>query len=413
MYDKNLKNASNLVKIIVFIAAAITAVWMIMQKPKMSEEMLEMYRETDFKTYGGPAADTGWNVINTGDGFLISADTASYGAGGKDAYLIKTDEKGGLVWTRTFGDAGNDTVIGLSASNDGGYIAAGGTTSWGSGEADAYIIKTDKDGELVWDKTYGGANYDYAYSICKAKSGGYFFTGYTSSFSKNPDSDVYLVKIDDKGVKTWEKTFGGASWDTGYSVIALNDGGCMLAGYTESYGSGKTDMYIVRADAKGDCIWARTFGGEREDRASAIIKTRDNNFLIAGKSGSYTARGFGWDILLVKIDMNGNSLWSKVFPAADTDAGNSVAETADKGFIITGTKRCYGICDANVLVIKIDSEGNSEWTRIFAGRSDDTAQSVCLSNAGDYVACGTTLSYGHGRGDVLLLNVSKDGEKTW
>jgi hypothetical protein len=412
MYDKNLKNSTALAKVIIFMIFAVAIAFTLIQKPKLSKELQVLLRETVFKTYGGPMAETGWNVINTGDGFLITADTASFGAGNKDVYLIKTDEKGGLIWTRTYGDAGADTGIGLCKANDSGFLTAGGTSSYGSGETDVYVVKIDKDGELIWDRTFGGTNYDYAYSISPAP-GGYILTGYTSSFSKNPDSDLYLLKINEKGEKLWEKTFGGASWEAGYSVISLRQGGYAIAGYTDSYGSGKTDMYIIRTDASGNCVWARTFGGIREDRASSIIQAKDNNLVIAGKSGSYAARGFGWDIVLIKVDLGGNSLWSRVFPAADLDAGNAVVETEDRGYIIAGTKKCYGICDSNVYVIKTDSQGNSLWARIFAGKSDDSAAGECLSPDGSITVCGTTLSYGNGRGDVLLMNIDKNGEKVW
>jgi hypothetical protein len=371
--------------------------------------MKEMLRETEFVTYGGPAAESSWNVAETAGGFLISADSASFGAGKQDAYFIRTDAMGRLESTRTYGDFGSDTAIGLCPAGDGGFISCGGTTSYGNGEADAYVMKVDGNGEMEWDAAYGGANYDYAYSAAAVK-GAYFITGYTSSFSKNPDSDVYLIKIDKKGVKAFERTFGGANWESGYSVASLDDGGCVIAGYTDSYGNGKSDMYLIRADAKGNCVWARTFGGIRDDRAYCVIKSRDNNIIISGKSGSYNARGFGWDMIVMKVDMQGNSLWSRVFPAAEVDVGMTVANTSDGGLVACGTKKCYGICDSNVYVIKMDAEGNTQWSRIFAGKSDDAATGLCVDKNGNYAVTGTTLSYGNGLGDVFLLLLDKNGE---
>lgn len=412
MYDKNLKNSTAFVRIVAAIVFAIVIAFTLLQKPKLSKELREVLRITEFKTYGGPAVETAWNVIFAEDGYLISADTASFGAGGKDVYLIKTDLSGNLLWTRTFGGTGDDAAVGICRSNDGGFIIAGGTNSFGNGETDVYVIKTDKDGELIWDRTYGGANYDYAFSIC-AVNGGYVLAGYSSSFSKNPDSDLYLIKINENGEKIWEKIFGGASWEAGYSVIALKSGGFAAAGYTDSYGQGQTDMYIIRTDADGNCVWAKTFGGIREDKASSLIQASDNNLVITGKSGSYNARGFGMDLVLMKIDLQGNSLWSRVFPAAELDAGNSVAETNDNGYIIAGTKKCYGICDSNVYVIKTDSKGNTQWSRVFAGSADDTGSAVCRDNKDGFIITGNTLSYGNGKGDVLLLNLDKKGEKNW
>ncbi|HRU40087.1 MAG TPA: hypothetical protein P5511_09430, partial [Candidatus Goldiibacteriota bacterium] len=266
MYDKNLKNSSAMVKIIAFIFFAGAIAFTLMQKPKMSKELEEYFRETSFKTIGGTLAETGYSCLSINDGFVATGDSSSFGAGGKDVYLVKTDLEGNMLWSRTYGDTGNETGVGLCASNEGGFIIAGGTTSYGSGETDAYLIKTDAEGNIIWDFPYGGPNYDYIYSVCASiDKKGYLACGYSSSYNGRKDSDAYLLKVSEDGKKEWEKTYGGESWDIFYSINPVKGGYC-LAGYTSSSGAGRTDIYVIKVDSKGDCVWAKTYGAERDDR---------------------------------------------------------------------------------------------------------------------------------------------------
>jgi hypothetical protein len=411
--QKEIKRQTALVKIIVFLVFGTVIVFTLLQKPKLTKEAEEYFREVTLRTYGGAKADAGWNILNSGDGYVAAGDTASSGQGSTDAYLIKTNYSGSLLWTRTFGDTGAESGIALCETRDNGYLMAGGSTSFGSGETDAYAVKTDKDGEKIWDMVYGGKNYDYVYSVCPATGEGYVMTGYSSSFGAGLDSDVYLIKIDEQGKKLWEKTYGGSGWDTGYSVIESGTNGYMIAGYTTSTGLGKSDMYVVKVDANGNCLWAHSYGGGREDRAVCIIRAEDGGYIVAGKSQSYTARGFGWDIILMKISEDGRELWNRPYPAAEAEIGNCLIRANNGGYIMAGTKKCYGMCDSNIYVIRTDAEGNSAWVRVFSGKNNEFANSICRAEDKGYVILGTTLSYGYGRGDIFMLKIDENGEKVW
>jgi hypothetical protein len=414
MIEKEVKNSTAVVRIIAFLVFSFVIFFTLILKPKRSPAEEQYSRDLKtLHTYGGKRADSGWNVVNAGDGYMAVGDTASYGQGSNNAYLIKTDLDGNLVWTRTFGGNGAQSGIGLCAANDNGFVIAGGSTSGGSGQADGYLVKTDKDGEQAWENYYGGDNYDYFYSVCKAVDKGYAAVGYTSSFGAGLNSDVYLVKTDDKGNKLWQKTYGGPGWDIGYSIIQSGEGGYMIAGYTTSYGAGKSDMYVIKTDADGNCVWARTYGGGREDRAVSIIQAEGGGYIIEGKSQSYVSRGFGWDLVLMKIDPLGKELWTRVYPAAEAEIGNCIAKASGGGYIAVGTKKCYGICDTNIYVIRTDAEGNSKWVRIFSGKSDEFANSVCRAQGTGYIVLGTTLSFGQGNGDIFMMKISEDGEIVW
>jgi len=163
------------------------------------------------RTYGGALADFGKSVQQTSDGgFIIAGYTYSYGEGGYDAYLIKVDSKGNEKWSKTFGGSLGDYAHSVQQTSDGGYIIAGQTNSIGAGDYDMLLIKTDSHGNEEWEKTYGGAEIDYAYSL-QQTSDGYVLVGSTSSFGI--DHDVYLIKTDSLGNEEWQRTFVG---DKGY-----------------------------------------------------------------------------------------------------------------------------------------------------------------------------------------------------
>ncbi|MBP7792832.1 MAG: hypothetical protein KA120_07205 [Candidatus Goldbacteria bacterium] len=410
MADDQIKKYSTIIKIITTIVFVFIILYVMNTKPELKKENEEYFRETKFNTCGGQLTETGWNLIKSGNNnLLIIGDTMSFGSGSKDFYLIKMDLQGDLISTRTFGDAGNDVGISLVKTKN-VYMLAGGSNSFGNGDYDVYVIAVNEDGEQLWDKTYGGVNYDFAYSIINDNEN-FVLAGYTSSFNDSLNSDGYILKINNRGKLLWQKTYGGNKWDIFYSIVK-DDDGYVAVGYTDSFGNGKTDFYAVKTDFYGNAIWSKTYGGIREDRATTIIKCNDGGFLIGGKSTSYIARGFGWDIFLVRIDDKGDTKWIKSFPASELEVGNSIIQEQDNGFVVAGIKKCYGICDSNAYVIRTDADGNTKWIRIFAGKRDDVVNSICKVKDG-YVIAGTTGSDGNGNGDVLLMKVGFDGEKIW
>lgn len=408
--NNKIKKYTVVIKTITTIIFIFLIIYVMNTKPKLSKEAEEYFREVKFTTYGGQLAETGWNVFKVEkDNFLIIGDTMSFGSNKKDFYLVKIDSLGDLIWTRTFGDEVNDVGISLAQTKN-GYFLVGGTNSFGNGDYDIYVVSIDEDGEKLWDKTYGGTNHDFAYSIINDE-GNFVLAGYTSSFNDSLNSDGYIIKINKEGKLLWQQTFGGDKWDIFYSIIKDNNG-YIAVGYTDSFGNGKTDFYAVKVDLSGNVIWSKTYGGNRDDRATTIINCHDGGFLIGGKSTSYIARGFGWDIFLVRTNNNGDIKWTKSFPASELEIGNSIIQEQDNGFVIVGIKKCYGICDSNAYVIRIDADGNTKWMRILAAKRDDFVNSICKVNDG-YVIAGTTNSYGNGNGDILLMKVGFDGEKMW
>ena len=177
--------------------------------------------------------------------------TESYGAGNKDAFLIKTDASGDSLWTKTFGGSKFDLGNSVQQTNDGGYIVTGRTASFGAGSLDVYLIKTDGNGDSLWTKTFGGSSFDLGFSVQQTTDGGYIIIGGTDSYG-NGDRDVYLIKTDVNGDLIWTKTFGGPDFDLGTSVQQITDGGYIILGGTNSFGNGDRDLLFIKADGNGN-----------------------------------------------------------------------------------------------------------------------------------------------------------------
>ena len=194
------------------------------------------------------------------------------------------------VFQKTYGGTGEDTSYSIYQTADGGYIFTGTTNSFGAGGNDVYLIRTDSIGDTLWTKAYGGTGSDHGRSVMQTTDLGYIITGYTNSFGAG-EYDVYLIKTDANGNTQWTKTYGGAVYDAGSSVIQTTDGSYIITGVTESFGAGGADLYFIKADANGNKIWTKTFGGSAADHGNSVQQTSDNGYIIAGKTESFGAGG--------------------------------------------------------------------------------------------------------------------------
>jgi len=351
--------------------------------------------------------DVGKSIQQTSDrGYIITGFTTSYGAGGRDVWLVKTDSAGNKIWDKTFGGSHWDEGYSVQQTSDGGYILTGYTSSYGAGDYDIWLIKTDAHGDKAWDRTFGGLACDISYSVRQTPDGGYIIAGWTDSYGAGWD-DVWLIKTDTSGNKLWDRTFGGADWDQGHSAQRASDGGYVIAGLTMSYGAGDSDVWLVKTDAIGNRLWDRRFGGAFDDEASSVQQTSDGGYIIAGWTDS---SGVGdYDVLLVKTDSVGNKVWNRTLGGANADRGLSVEQTSDGGFILAGSTDSYGAGYHDAWLVKIDPTGNKVWDRTFGGPGYDVGSSVQQTSDGGYIVAGYTTSHGAGSFDVWLIKTDAEG----
>jgi len=359
------------------------------------------------KAIGGKNHYGGKSLIQTSDGdYAIAGTTKSFGAGGYDVYVVKLDANGNLQWTKTIGGPESEEGNSLIRTSDGGYAIAGYTESFGAGEDDVYVVKLDANGNLQWTKTIGGKKADMGTSLIQTSDGGYAIAGYTESFGAGED-DVYVVKLDANGNLQWTKTIGGKKADAGVSLIQTSDGGYAIAGYTKSFGAGEWDVYVVKLDANGNLQWTKTIGGKKEDAGRSLIQTSDGGYAIAGTTQSFGAGE--WDVYVVKLDANGNLQWTKTIGGPESEIGQSLIQTSDGGFAIAGETYSFGAGGRDVYVIKLDANGNLQWTKTIGGENDDRGFSLIQTSDGVYVITGVTYSFGAGGADVYVVKLDRNG----
>jgi hypothetical protein len=352
------------------------------------------------KHYGGENEERGQSVQQTDDGgYIITGYTYSYGAGSFDVWLLKTDQYGNKIWDRTFGGKSADFGNSVQQTTDGGFIITG-SLSW---NRYLYLIKTDRNGNLIWEKAFEGYAEAEGKSVQQTADGGYIITGYTNSFDGD-NSDLWLIKTDGDGNKIWDRMFGGASFEYGTSVLQTSDGEYVVTGFTKSYGAGNNDIWLIKTDSDGNEIWDKTFGGADEDRCYCFQQTNDDGFILAGITYSSVSP----DVWLIKTDASGNKLWDIIFGGNCADFGFSVQQTADGGYIIVGLTESFGEYFCDVWLIKTDSDGNKIWDRTFHGLSMEYGESVQQTADGGFILTGGTFSYGNGY-DLWLIKTDDQG----
>jgi hypothetical protein len=359
---------------------------------------------TFIKIIGDEAhGEEGFHVQQTTDGGYIIVGDINY-----DIWLVKTDSVGNIVWDKTFGGTDGDHGRCVQQTTDGGYIITGFTESYGAGEFDVWLIKTDSVGNKIWDKMFGGGDDEFAYNVQQASDGGYIIVGSTRSFGYgNGYSDFWLIKTDNAGNKMWDKTFGGEDSDYGRCVQQTSDGGYIITGTTSSFDAIGYDVWLIKTDSNGDKVWDRLFGREHSDSGNYVQQTSDGGYIITGTSYSDDVNGF--DVWLIKTDSNGNKMWDKIFGREQFDEGHCVQQTDDGGYIITG--EFYYSAHSfypEVWLIKTDSNGKKMWSSYFGGYGDCWGKCVQQTTDGGYIIVGFAQYY-EGDGDAFLIKTNENG----
>lgn len=359
------------------------------------------------KTFGGVSNDAAYSVKQTSDGgYILVGETSSFGAGNSDVWLIKTNYVGDTLWTKTFGGNSFDFGYSVKQITNGGYILTGWTRSFNTMlDYDVWLINLDSNGNTIWTKRFGGNYQDGANSVDQTLDGGFIITGFTESFGVG-GSDVWLIKTNSSGDTVWTKTFGGINNDFGSAVRQTSDGGYIITGYTESFGAGARDVWLIKTDILGNLQWSQTFGGNLDDRGFSSLETSDGGYIVTGFTESFGSGGS--DVLLIKTDINGNPLWYKTYGGVFDDGGYAIIQTSDGGFMISAHTASFGTGGGAVWMIKTDEFGDSLWTRIFNGGGFDRAFSVQQTTDYGYIITGSTSSFGAGGYDVWLIKTTPD-----
>ena len=310
-----------------------------------------------------------------------------------------------IQWEKTYGSPSPGSSYFVQQTNDGGYIATGVIFLTGGADPEVFLVKTDSAGNQIWSQTYGGATpFDCGYCVQQTNDGGYIIAGIYHGYG------LWLIKTDANGTQQWNQIFTSLTIDTAYSVQQTTDNGFVLVGgYT--YAPGPPDVWVIKTDSVGNLQWDKKLGGGATDYGRDIRQTSDGGYIVVGYTNSF---GAGQDdVYLLKLDGSGNIIWSKTFGGNNNDHGNSVRQTSDGGYILTGYTWSFGAGQADIYVLKTDSSGNTIWTQTYGGVADDEGNSIRQTPDGGYILCGTTQSYGSGGVDVYLIKLNSSGVKEW
>jgi hypothetical protein len=356
------------------------------------------------RTYGGQYGDGAWSLHDTDDGgYIFTGYTSSLGQS-SDLWLVKTDSQGYMQWNKTFVGSEEDVGYFVEQTADGGYIVTGCTKSYGMGEERLWLLKTDSNGSKEWDHTFGGfvsSSGDGGWAVDQTVDEGFIVTGYTTSEGAG-GKDLWLIRTDPAGNMQWEKIFGGPKDDVGMSVVQTRDGGYIVAGRTASFRSGDDDIWLLKVDPQGGEQWNMTFGEQKDDVALQVIELKDG-YALTGRTESVDSGGN--KAFLLKTDLHGKKLWERSY--GQDSSGISLQQTDDGGFIIAGSMNSP-VTGKDAMLIKTDPNGKEQWIMPLGGPGKEIGTSVVESLDGGYVMAGITNSFGVGAEDAWLVKVRQE-----
>jgi hypothetical protein len=321
-----------------------------------------------------------YEAKQTNDGGFVAT-----GWRGKNICLIKTNASGDILWSKTFGESNDAIALSMDLTFDGGFIIAGVIYDTFQQGGSIYLIKTDSQGDTVWTRKLGGKGNEQARCVHQTIDGGYIISGESDSFSTG-DADMYIIKIDSKGTVEWSRTIGGIKDDICYSILQTQDSGFVAVGTINAY-SPNSDIVIIKMNSIGDTLWTKTYGGSSQDIGFEIISTFNHGFAITGSTGSF---GSSDRAFLFKTDSLGNSKLFKMYGGINSSSYSySFCQTADSGYVLAGLTNGFGAqLRVAPLVIKLNGNGDTLWSAIYNETSSSLIFSITQTFDGGYITCG-------------------------
>ncbi|MCK9289988.1 MAG: T9SS type A sorting domain-containing protein [Bacteroidales bacterium] len=398
------------------------------------------------KSLGGSSYDLANSIWQTTDGGYIVAGYSysndgdvSGNHGESDYWIVKLDDTGTILWQKSLGGSDWEEANSIQQTSDEGYILAGfsysndGDVSGNHGEGDIWIVKLDSNGDIQWQKTLGGSQDEWLYSMQQTTDGGFIVSGYSYSndgdVSENHgDSDYWIIKLSADGTIQWEKSYGGSEGDYATEIQQTSDGGFIVAGVSYSndgdvsVNKGEGDVWIVKLDQNGTIQWEKSYGGSGDDYATSIQQTPDGGYIFGGNSSSNDGDVSGnqgdYDYWVVKLNATGDIQWQKSFGGSNFDQLTVIRQTLDGGYLAAGESFSD---DGDVIgnhgnndywVIKLDESGNIEWQKTLGGSYPDGAYDMQLTADGGYILAGNSwsndgdVSGNHGYGDFWIVKLT-------
>lgn len=361
------------------------------------------------QTYSLPFShEFGRAVLQSDDGFLITAGfSKSFGDENYDFAMTKLDDRGNRIWSHTYNYDLVDICRSVVQTPDGGFILCGSTETNEVYSSELVLLKTDSLGTQEWVRSIGGNEGDWGNHIENTSDGGWIASGGTWSWGQGM-ADYYLVKFDSLGGQQWFRTFGLSANDVGTSCGQTSDGGYFIAGFSDFSGVGLEwyRCYLVKTNNQGNLLWETNFSGEGYSQCYSARQTSDGGFVLAGLTGPQQFDPY--DVYVVKTDSQGNTEWEHTYGGEGEDIAYSISQTSDGGYIITGSSFSFGIGEIDVYVLKIDSCGVLEWEKIYGYYLGNRGYDIVQTNDGGYFLCGETYLLSPNYTDLYAVSISSE-----
>ena len=300
-----------------------------------------------------------------------------------------------VTWAKSYGGHQYDVAYSIQQTQDHGYIMAGETWSFGCGNSAAWVLKLDTKGDIQWQKTYGGHHHDVAYSIQQTHDGGYIVAGEADAVVPFFGS-FWVAKLDESGDIDWQKTYGHG-WAN--SIQQTSEGGYIVAGMNEG------DTWVIKLDTNGNIQWQKTYRGMYGDWAHSVKQTSEGGYIVAG-----VMKGDAW---VIKLNQNGETQWQKAYGSCSLDAIFSIEQTQEGGYVMASMGSFSGADRTNFWVVKLNASGEIQWQKAYGGSKHDVAHSIQQTSEGGYVVAGWTESFGEGNLDAWVLKLNPSGGIEW
>lgn len=363
------------------------------------------------KTFGGPGTERGYAVVSTYDGgYALAGNTNSFGAGGQDFFVIKTDAFGNTLWQKTYGGDNNEGInvrVELALTPDSGLLLGGSTGSYGSAAGDGYLLKLDANGNVLWDYKYTSSSAQESIHEFKMLANGDILLLGSDNQAMFGSSDGLLARLDSNGNVIWSKVYGGSVNDSFGGAMELSGGNFIVTGATSTYGPGTYGAYLIKVDPNGNMIWDYSYGGSGIEGFSASLLTDDNYIIATGPTGFGSGNS---DILLTKLDTNGVVQWSKAYGGTSFERGVSVTSIPNSTDLYVGAlTQSFGNGSYDILIMRTNSSGDIIWSKTFGTAGSDQihiygAKSTLQStNDGGFVFTGWSDSLSVGGDDMIFV----------
>ncbi len=362
------------------------------------------FGQTTFqKAIGGTANELAYDIVPTMDGaFVAAGELVDPDESNRNIFLVKLSAEGDTLWTRTIGGASkNEFARSIRQTSDGGFILCGSQWELGTNIQNILLTKTDDQGAVNWTRAFGATAIEKGQLAQQTADGGYIVLGLNSDILV--PNDICLIKTDAVGDTTWTRimSIGPDCYDYGYAIDETSDGGYLITGNVIEIGV-LGGMPLIKTDANGDILWAKCFNGFNV--GYSVKQTSDGGCVVLG-----THYSTNYDLYLVRLTDQGDTLWTRSFGGTEGDEAGSVVETSDGGFIISGWTRSFGAGMKDAYLIRTDMNGDLIWSRAYGMSNFDDAYSVQLADDGGFMAVGQTLSFGPGLASMYVVRTDASG----